>query len=204
MDAVLSFVFDHAYLVFGGVIAAFLVVMYLVGRPRRWWKWILQAGAVGAIAVAVLILYAFAAISSALNQRVSTLRFTEYGAASQQRIADYRGKVVFLNYWATWCPPCREEIPDINRLADSWRGRDVVFLAVTDEDAAIVQKFMATFPMRTTVARFQSEPPKSALAKFAYQGRPTTMIVDREGRVRRVLIGKRSFEEFDAAIKAAM
>jgi thiol-disulfide isomerase/thioredoxin len=204
MDAVLSFVFDHAYLVFGGVIAVFLVVMYLVGRPRRWWKWIVQAGAVGAIAVAILALYLFASISSALNRRVSALSFTEYGASFSQRIADHRGKVVLLNYWATWCPPCREEMPDINRVADAWRGRDVVVLAVTDEDAEVVQKFMTKFPMRATVARFQSDIPKSAIAKFAYQGRPTTMIIDREGRVRGLLIGKRSFEEFDAAIKAAM
>jgi thiol-disulfide isomerase/thioredoxin len=204
MDAVFSWLFDHSTLLFGGIIAGALLTIVLLGRPRRWWKWTLDAVAVIAIVFAALMLYFFASVTSALDGRLATLTFTTPGDARVHRLSDYRGKVVMLNYWATWCPPCRAEIPDLNRVTAQWHGREVVFLALTDEDAAVIEKFTAKYPIRATVARFSSAPPKGAIETMAYGGRPTTLILDREGRVQRRLIGAQSFEEFDKAIRSVM
>jgi thiol-disulfide isomerase/thioredoxin len=204
MDAVLAFLLDHFVAVFGGAILVLLAVMWIAGKPSRWWKWLVHAGAVGFIAVSVAALWFFAGVERVLDHRLTTLEFTEYGSTTPRRLADYRGKVVLVNYWATWCPPCRAEMPDINRAVDAYRGRNVVFLALTDEDAETIRKFTEKNPIRATVARFTSDKPSGGLAAFVYQGRPTTMILDANGKVSRRLIGMQTFERFDEAIRAAM
>jgi thiol-disulfide isomerase/thioredoxin len=204
MDAVLAFLFDHSVVVFGGAILVLGAVMWVAGRPSRWWKWLVHAGAVGVIAVSVAALWFFAGVERALDHRLTTLEFTEYGSTTPHRLADYRGKVVLVNYWATWCPPCRAELPDINRVVDAYRGRNVVFLALTDEDAGVIRKFTEKYPIRATVARFTSDKPSGGLAAFVYQGRPTTMILDATGRVSRRMIGMQTYQRLNEAIRAAL
>lgn len=204
MDAVLSFVFDNAYLLFGAMIVAFLALMWFVGRPTRWWKWLVQAWAVGSIAFAIFAIWFFAGIASALDHRLASLQFTEYGSTTTHKLSDFRGKVVFVNYWATWCPPCRKEMPDISKLADAYRGKDVVILALTDEEAEVIQRYTAKYPIHATVAKFTSDKPRGGIESFVYQGRPTTLILDANGKVTRRFIGMRTFEQFDAAIRKAM
>ncbi len=70
------------------------------------------------------------------------------------RIADLRGKVIFLNFWATWCPPCRQEMPHIQALYEEMKDRkDVVFMAASSEDTPTIEGFLAkaayTFPIYT-------------------------------------------------------
>jgi thiol-disulfide isomerase/thioredoxin len=202
-DDVLAFLFDNSLPVFGLAIAAALAVMVRVGRPRRWWGWLLDTGAVAAIGVSILGLWFFASIASAMDRRLDSLTVTPLGETRAHRLSDYRGKVVFLNYWATWCGPCRHEIPAINQLTSQWRGRDVVFLAVTDEDTAAVEKFLAKIPIEATVATFRSRAPKGDIETMCYSGRPTTLILDAEGRVRRRFIGARDYQEFNEALTRA-
>ena len=199
----MGFLFDHTVPVFAAVIAVALVLMVLIGRPRRWWGWLFDAGSVFAIAVSILALWFFTSIAGAMDHRLESLTVTPIGETTAHKLSDYRGKTVFLNYWATWCPPCRHEIPAINQLAEKWRGSDVVLLAVTDEDTAIVSKFLEKNPIHARVATFRSAAPRTALEKFCYAGRPTTLVIDAEGKVRRRLIGAQTFEEFDAAIRSA-
>ena len=199
-DDVLSFLFDNSLLVFGVVIAIALVVIVRIGRPGRWWGWLLDAGAVAGIGVSVLALWFLTSVASALDHRLDSLAVTPLGETQARKLSDYRGKVVFLNYWATWCGPCRHEIPAINQLTTKWQGRDVVFLAVTDEDPDVVQKFLAKMPIQATVATFRSDAPRTGIEKASYQGRPSTLIIDAEGRVRRRFIGPRKYEDFDAAL----
>ena len=202
-DDVLSFLFDHSKLVFGIAIAVALAILVKIGRPRRWWAWLLDAGSVWAIVVSVAALWFFTSIAGAMDHRLESLTFTQAGDPTPHKLSEYRGKVVFLNYWATWCGPCRHEIPAINRLVEKYRGSDVVFLAVTDEDFGVIDRFRARFPMNATVARFTSDAPKTGIEKMVYGGRPTTIVIDREGRVRARIIGAKSYEDFDAVLTTA-
>jgi len=199
-DDVLSFLFDHSRIVFGLAIAIAVIVLVRIGRPRRWWGWLLDAGSVAAIGVSILALWFFTTIAGAMDHRLDTLTVTPIGETTPHKLADYRGKVVFLNYWATWCGPCRHEIPAINQLTEKWKGSDVVFLAVTDEDAATVNKFLAKMPIHAEVATFTSDKPRTGIEKMCYSGRPTTIVIDADGKVSRRFIGARSFEDFNAAL----
>ena len=68
------------------------------------------------------------------------------------RLADYRGKVVLVNFWATWCEPCRDEMPAIERLKEKFADRPFVVLAVNvDEPEARIRKFLSSLPLSFTV-----------------------------------------------------
>lgn len=94
------------------------------------------------------------------------------------KLSDYRGKVVLLNFWATWCSPCRREMPDFQKLHDEL-GEDFVLLAVDKgESEENVQKFITeneyTFPVGV-----DSEDE----IKYPIQAFPTTFLIDKEGRI---------------------
>ena len=95
-----------------------------------------------------------------------------------------RGKVVFVNFWATWCPPCREEIPDLIRLQDKYRD-DVVILGISEDEAPpeTVRAFAAKYGVNYFVAMTTPELAKVFRGVAAL---PTTFVIDREGKVENV------------------
>jgi thiol-disulfide isomerase/thioredoxin len=97
------------------------------------------------------------------------------------RSADLRGKVVFVNFWATWCPPCRAEIPDLIRLQDKYRN-DIVILGISeDEDGLeLVRAFVAEHKMDYPVAMTT---PELAASFKGISALPTTFVIDREGKI---------------------
>lgn len=109
----------------------------------------------------------------------------QYGA--EHTLSDYRGKVVFLNFWATWCPPCRAEMPDIQKLYESYGDAgEVVILAVatpgvsgeTDEAgvAAFLTEHGYTYPV-------VMDPTGQVLSDYGISAFPTTFMIDREGSI---------------------
>lgn len=95
-------------------------------------------------------------------------------------LVKYRGRPIFLNFWATWCPPCVAEMPSIDALAADPRLKDVVFLCVsTDEADAAVQRFVQQNQLRVPVARLVGEPPEM----FVTDGIPATFIIGPDGNL---------------------
>jgi thiol-disulfide isomerase/thioredoxin len=89
-----------------------------------------------------------------------------------------KGKVVVINFWATWCPPCIAEMPSLEALYDSYKD-DVVFLFVSNEDTITISKFMAK-----NNYSFQYYSPKTSNPKqFDVSGIPRTFILDKEGQI---------------------
>lgn len=198
-DDILALMLDRP-LVFGIPMAVALAVLVRIGRPRRWWGWLLGTGAIAAILASGASFWYFTSMAGALDRRLDSLLVTAFGETSAHKLSAYRGKVVFLNYWATWCGPCRREIPAINQLTRKWKGQNVVFLAVTDEAPAVVERFLAKMPIEATVATFRSDPPKQAIENMTWDSRPITLIIDTEGKVRRRFVTSRPFEDFDQAL----
>ncbi len=73
-------------------------------------------------------------------------RFDEPGGGVRS-IGEFRGKVVVLNFWATWCPPCRAEMPGFSQLQSRWGARNVQFVGLTDDDPVKVERFLRDRPV---------------------------------------------------------
>jgi cytochrome c biogenesis protein CcmG, thiol:disulfide interchange protein DsbE len=97
-----------------------------------------------------------------------------------------RGRPVVLNFWATWCPPCRSETPELARLSQRYAGQVVVIGVDQGEPAATVQAFMSEQGIGYPVALDQSGQASQA---FAVHALPTTFFIDRAGVIRQIYIG---------------
>ncbi|MBF0169807.1 MAG: TlpA family protein disulfide reductase [Nitrospinae bacterium] len=102
-------------------------------------------------------------------------------------LADYRGKVVLLNFWATWCPPCKEEMPSMQKLYEHFKGRDFVMLTVSiDDKTGDVAPFMKELGLTFPVA---FDPGAKVGADYGLTGVPETFLIDKRGTVMHHLIG---------------
>lgn len=94
-------------------------------------------------------------------------------------LSQCRGKVVFLNFWATWCGPCVREMPSLQNLYDTLKNEDVVFLFVSKQKDEVVQNFIEEKQFNFPVYLRDGELPEA----LTFKGIPTTYILDREGVV---------------------
>lgn len=112
------------------------------------------------------------------------------------KLSDYRGKVVFLNFWATWCPPCRSEIPSMERLNEVLGSKDFVMLAVNvDENVKDLEGFVKEYPHKFTVL---SDADGAVQKLYRVDKFPETFILDRQGRISEHIIGARDWSSTEA------
>ncbi len=112
---------------------------------------------------------------------VSQSKFVLADGAGKATLADYRGKYVLLNFWATWCPPCRKEMPHLSAIQDRFGGEDfqVLTLATGRNSPAGIADFFASVGI-TNLPRHRD--PKQAVARdMAVLGLPITVILNRQG-----------------------
>ena len=104
------------------------------------------------------------------------------------KLSDYKGKVVFLNIWATWCPPCREEMPSMESLYRTLKDRDFEMLAVSvdREGKKVVGPFAAKYGLTFPVLL---DPESKTYRLYGLTGVPETFIVDKSGVVIQKIIG---------------
>ena len=107
--------------------------------------------------------------------------------------SELRGKVVLVNFWATWCPPCRKEMPDLETLYQRFGPKGLVVLGISDEEAAKVEPFIrerkVSFPVLLDPGRKVNE-------MFVVQGIPRSFVYDREGRLVSQSIDMRTQKQF--------
>ena len=106
---------------------------------------------------------------------------------------DLRGKVVLVNFWATWCPPCRKEIPDLVKLYDRFQNKGFVVLAISDEEAAKVEPFIRE---RAVPFPVLLDPGRKVNEMFVVEGIPKSFIYDRDGRLAAQSIDMRTQKQF--------
>ena len=103
-------------------------------------------------------------------------------------IKDLKGKIVLINFWATWCPPCQEELKRVQKeIIDRFKGKDFVFLAISREESKEqVKKFRErngyTFPMGL-------DPERKIYSKFATATIPRNFIIDKKGKIVEIEVG---------------
>ena len=94
--------------------------------------------------------------------------------------ADLKGRAVVLEFWASYCDPCVENIPHLNGLVEKFAGKPVVFISVTRDSRAEIEEFMKTHPMKGNVAVDAT----GAFRNFQVRGIPHTVLVDKDGVIR--------------------
>src|SRR5262245_50070515 len=99
-------------------------------------------------------------------------------AGAQPSWAALKGKVVVLEFWATWCGPCIAALPHLNELAEKFKDQPVQFIAITDEDQKVVGPFLRKKPMRAWIGL---DTDKSMLKDYGITGIPRTVVVDGDG-----------------------
>ena len=116
------------------------------------------------------------------------------------RLSDYRGKVVLVNFWATWCPPCRKEIPDLIRLQREYRSRGLQVIGVTypPQKLAEVRRFVRRAKVNYPVGLGTKE---TKLLFTQSESLPMTIVISRNGTIQDIIEGILLPEEFEQRIK---
>jgi peroxiredoxin len=114
---------------------------------------------------------------------------TLVGAKRTKTLADYKGKVVLLNVWATWCEPCRVEMPSIEKLHKEFASRGLAVVAISVDDPGAEQRILDFVKEYGLTFEVLHDPRQGTTRNYQITGYPETFIVARDGTIRRKLIG---------------
>jgi peroxiredoxin len=115
-------------------------------------------------------------------------------------LKNLRGKVVLVNFWATWCPPCRSEMPDLDALYQQFKEQGLVVLAISDEESGKVQPFIEQYKFSYPILL---DPARKVNEQFAVEGIPKSFVYDREGRLVSQAIDMRTKRQFLEMLRQA-
>ncbi|MCU7959220.1 MAG: TlpA family protein disulfide reductase [gamma proteobacterium symbiont of Bathyaustriella thionipta] len=129
-----------------------------------------------------------------LPQRIAAPDFMLSDMDGQQhRLSDYRGKVVIVNFWATWCPPCRAEMPSMQRAWERLQKEDIFMLGIdVGEDEDTVFQFSANYPVEFPLLL---DLDSSVANQWPLRGVPTTFVIDTKGQIAYRAIGGREWDD---------
>jgi peroxiredoxin len=120
------------------------------------------------------------------------------------RLQEQRGRVVMVNFWATWCGPCREEMPQLNKLYAKYRASGFVLLGVNVDDDArhaadVARRMGLAFPVLL-------DTDKAVISRYAVSTMPSTLLIDRDGRLRYLQRGYHAGyeDEYDRQIRGLL
>lgn len=141
------------------------------------------------VCVLALTLFGAAGIAVAAEQAAPDF-VLKSGTGQNVRLKELRGQVVMINFWATWCGPCREEMPQLDRIYKQYRASGFTLLGVNVDDkadsaSAMAKRLGVSFPIL-----FDTEKKVSRL--YDVNTMPSTLLIDRNGRLRHVQQGYRS------------
>jgi len=148
---------------------------------------------------AVIIVTLLVALSSLVQQPAPGLELKDIEGRAL-RLSDFKGKVVLLNFWATWCAPCRSEIPDLVKWQREYKSQGLQVIGVTypPEELAEVRKFIKSVEINYPVALGEEQ----TKAKFDKgENLPVTVVIDKIGMIREVIQGIIFPEEFEQKVK---
>lgn len=185
------------------------------GGGRRWWRYVTPFAAIAAVAGLVLALSrpwhkpaGYPSGSAALREaeRLGALDpfapkvgqpapdFALWSLDGQTvRLSEFRGRVVLINFWATWCGPCRGEMPEIEAVYREFKDQDFVVLAINEENVSLdeARKLARDFrdELDLTFPILLDGPDGQVFRQYRLYGLPSSFIVDKEGVIRAVRFG---------------
>lgn len=197
--------------ILAAVLAVALLGIWRLGRGRRLLlpaRWTGRLGTAGLLLVGLGSGAALCALLGPMRPMLDQVRriegtvgrpageiaFRQVADDAPRRLSDLQGKVVLVNLWATWCPPCRKEMPEIDRLQKAYADRGLVVVTLSDEERGRLLQFAAGHPL-TTLNVYARQ-----LGWLDVGGRPLSMVIDRRGIVRECIIGGRDYAAFEAKV----
>jgi cytochrome c biogenesis protein CcmG/thiol:disulfide interchange protein DsbE len=121
-------------------------------------------------------------------------QFTLQDGAQQVSLASFRGNVVILHFWATWCAPCIEELPSLNDLQASLPPHVKLLAIAADTDTVAYANFLASHPL---AFRSIDDPANVVNQRYGTVAFPETYLIDKQGRIRRKLVGPQNWSSPD-------
>jgi len=102
------------------------------------------------------------------------------------KLSDLKGKVVLIDFWATWCGPCREELPIIEKLHREFKDKNLVALGISNEDRDTIEKFLKNNPLTFPILLDE----KGKVAKsYRVVAIPRLLLIDKTGKIRKDILG---------------
>ena len=199
-------------LITAGIIVLAIYLLYLLGRKNKYFMPRGFLASVSAVVLICLLLVSALAFSKVTrmkprisevisslealhNKPAPSFHFNLLADDSQKNISDYQGKVVLLNYWATWCAPCLKEMPELNKLQSKYRDQGLTVIALSDEDRSRLIQFANKKPFIVTAAYS-----KEFTWADIQTERPMTFLINREGIIVDYFTGGYDFEFFESKI----
>ncbi|GGG60854.1 TlpA family protein disulfide reductase [Paenibacillus radicis (ex Gao et al. 2016)] len=196
------------------VVSAFLFVIQIRSARVIEWRRLAANNVLAAAVLAAILLVNYGSASAELQAGAG---LAEVGLSKGQQapdfklasldgseisLSDYRGKTVFVNFWASWCPPCKVEMPHMEKLYASYREQDVVVLSVnmtsTEKSGSNVSSFVEarglTFPIVL-------DEKGAVMSQYRVRSYPTTFIIDSEGIIRDRMLGAVDFAGMERRLK---
>lgn len=153
-----------------------------------------------AMTLFVLVVIALNALARDARGPIPGCRLTGLGDPAPLDLAQYRGKVLYVDFWASWCAPCVKAFPFMNGLVDDFGARGLEVIAINlDEKEADARAFLAARAARMRTVR---DPDAACAKRFDVMGMPSSYLIDRQGMVRRVHKGFRAGD--DALLRKAL
>ncbi|HRD32818.1 MAG TPA: TlpA disulfide reductase family protein [Rhodocyclaceae bacterium] len=143
-------------------------------------------------------------VSADANTELLALRLPDLDGV-EQSLGQWRGKVLVVNFWATWCPPCLKEIPDFIAVSQRHSNETVQFVGISIDRPEAVKTFAAEFEVPYPL--LLGSPRTLEMARGfgnSVQALPFTVIIDREGLIREVKLGTLNQEELERRIRALL
>lgn len=164
------------------------------------------AGVSDAPRVAAVSVYAVNAVTARPTGKAVDFTWTDAAGRENTFSSFTAGKVVLLNVWATWCPPCRREIPDLVKISDEMASKGVLVIGVSIDDKKDAVTLVRTYAEKNSVTYLNFVDAQKDIAESygSIQAIPTTFIIDRQGNVVQRIVGSQTKEAFVAAIQKAM
>ncbi|MGC1453923.1 MAG: TlpA disulfide reductase family protein [Nitrospirota bacterium] len=118
------------------------------------------------------------------------------------KLSDYKGKVVLLEFWATWCPPCRASVPGLEKLHKAYKDKGLVLLAVSMDEGGWdeVRSFIKESGITYTILKGTEDVAK----KYQVRSIPLMLVLDKEGKISKRYLGMGSDEDLEKDIKASL
>ncbi|MFM2435267.1 MAG: hypothetical protein RL063_1248 [Pseudomonadota bacterium] len=137
-------------------------------------------------------------VQSVLNESADKISTQSFFAAKlpnengiNQSLSQYKGKIIVLNFWATWCPPCREEMPELSQLQQQYQDRNVVVLGIAVDEIGLVKEFTQTSPVSYPLVADENTGMGLAINLGNDKGvLPYTVIIDANGKVIKTFFGR--------------